>query len=322
MQFGLRRLSLTVTKETSMIPKVSQAIAAAFAAGSITCAHAAFTVIPQSALIPSTTLYTTDIGGGIGNTLVMTGGGNGANVGEANGRNDDGFSGPINLGFTLNYFGNNYTQFFANNNGNISFGAGISAFTPTGLIGAAAPVISPFFADVDTRDAASGVMSLRTDIANQIIVTWPGVGYYAAQGQPLNTFQLVLRGPNYVVPVGEGRIGFFWTGMGWEVGSASGGGPGGVCAGNPASGTQTPGCSPAAIGFGDGQATVGSTLEGSQTNGIAGIVQNNRLWFDINAGGAPEVTPRAIPVPAAAWLLLSGLGLFGVLGRRRGKAVV
>jgi len=85
-------------------------------------AEAAVITIPQSALVPSTQYYTDIIGGGIGSVVVMTGGGNAANVGLASGRNDDGFSGPIPLGFTLSFFGNSYTTFFANNNGNISFG--------------------------------------------------------------------------------------------------------------------------------------------------------------------------------------------------------
>ena len=139
-------------------------------------ASAAVITIPQSALIPSTTYYTDSIGGGIGSPLIMTGGGDAANVGQS--RNDDGFSGPISLGFTLTFFSNNYTSFFANNNGNISFNAGISAFTPTGPQGASQPIISPFFSDVDTRNLGSGLVSLRTDSANEIMVTWDAVGYF------------------------------------------------------------------------------------------------------------------------------------------------
>src|SRR5436190_8621635 len=115
----------------------------------------------------------------------MTGGGNAANVGVASGRNDDGFMGPVTLGFSLAFFGNNYTSFFANNNGNISFNAGIAAFTPTGPQGASQPIISPFFSDVDTRNLGSGLMSLRTDIANEIIVTWDAVGYFNAHADKL-----------------------------------------------------------------------------------------------------------------------------------------
>jgi len=123
-------------------------------AGGVT--EAAVITIPNSALVPSTQLYTDDIGGGIGNALLMTGGGNAANVGQS--RNDDGFSGPINFGFNFTLFGTTYTNFWANNNGNISFGAGIAAFTPTGLQGSTAPLISPYFGEVDTRNPNSGLM--------------------------------------------------------------------------------------------------------------------------------------------------------------------
>jgi hypothetical protein len=53
---------------------------------------------------------------------VTTGGGNGANVGLLTGRNDDGFQGPLNLGFSVDFFGTTYTSLFINNNGNVSFG--------------------------------------------------------------------------------------------------------------------------------------------------------------------------------------------------------
>jgi hypothetical protein len=92
--------------------------------------YAAVSTIPNSALQANNQYYTDIIGGGIGTPLLMTGGGSGADVGQS--RNDDGFSGPINLGFSLNFFGNTYTQFWANNNGNISFNGGIAAFTPSG----------------------------------------------------------------------------------------------------------------------------------------------------------------------------------------------
>jgi hypothetical protein len=210
---------------------------------------AAVVTIPQSALIPSTTYYTDSIGGGIGDIVVTTGGGNANNAGDPSGRNDDGFSGPKNLGFTLNFFGTPQTQFFVNNNGNISFGNGISAFTPAGPTGAPQPIISPFFADVDTRDPASGVVHIRQDIANELIVTWDAVGYFGAHADKLDSFQLVVRGPGFAIPAGEGAIGFFYKTMQWETGDASGG-SGGF------------GGTPAAVGFGDGAGN-GEVLAGS-----------------------------------------------------------
>lgn len=159
------------------------------AALSALCAHAAVVTIPQSALTPSTTLYTTDIGLSIGLPLTMTGGGNAANVGGQ--RNDDGFSGPINFGFNFTLFGATYTSFYANNNGNITFQSGLASFTPTGLQGATQPIVSAFFADVDTRGAASGLMSLQrhsSAAGDEVIVTWPNVGFYNTNDNPLNTF--------------------------------------------------------------------------------------------------------------------------------------
>jgi len=261
-------------------------------------AQAVVTTIPDSYLNPLGKYYTDLIGGGIGSPAIMTGGGHAANVGGSS--NDDGFDGPINLGFSLAFFGNTYTQFWANNNGNISFGGGIAAFTPSGPQGATQPIISPFFADVDTRNAASGLMYVRTDIPNEIIVTWDQVGYYATNADKLDSFQLVLRGPDYVIPAGEGQVGFFYKSMQWETGDASGG-------------TGGFGGTPAAVGFGDGQSN-GFVLQGSTQNGISAIVNNKYMWFNLTSGGVTPVGLATAPAPAVSgWsLVVLVLGLLGI----------
>jgi len=257
-------------------------------------ASATVITVPSSALTPSTQYYTDIVGGGIGSIVVMTGGGNAAGIGDPTGRNDDGFRGPIPLGFTLTFFGSNYTSFWANNNGNISFTGGISAFTPSGPQGQNVPIISPFFADVDTR-TSPGVMRLRTDIPNEIIVTWDQVGFYGAHSSPTNSFQLVLRGADFLIPVGEGAIGFFWTSMGWETGDASGG-------------TNGFGGTPAAVGFGDGAGN-GEILEGSTQNGISRIVANHHIWFDPLLAPVPPVTQLPEPGTLATFdVMLAALG--------------
>lgn len=278
------------------LAKTLLATAAALVAGS---AAATVTVIPDSALHPTDSLYTSSFG----NVVVTTGGGNAANVGNPSGRNDDGFSGPINLGYTLtNFFGHDYTQFWVNNNGNITFNGGVSAFTPEGPQGTTQPVIAPFFADVDTRGANSGVAYLNQSIANETIVTWDHVGYYASHADKLDTFQLVLRGSSFAVPAGEGQIGFFWTTMQWETGDASGG-SGGF------------GGSPAAVGFGDGNQN-GFVLASSTHNGISRVVQNHYIWFNLGDQGEPVPVP-SVPEPETYALMLAGLGVMGLLARRR-----
>ncbi len=252
------------------------------------------TIVPQSALTPSTQYYTDTIGGGIGNVVVMTGGGNASGVGQPNGRNDDGFSGPISLGFTLNFFGTDYSSFFINNNGNISFGAGISAFVPTGLTGATAPVISPYFSDVDTRGPLSGVVHFRNDIANEIIVTWDNVGRYNGRDDLLNSFQLVVRGAAYQIPNGEGTIGFFYRDMPWITTDTS---------------------TTAAVGFGNGAGGF-EALAGSNTSTINGVVANHFIWFDQNLVAVP-VNP--VPEPETYAMMLLGLAGLGAYTRRRRK---
>ena len=75
------------------------------------------------------------------------------------------------IGFTVNFFGTNYTNLFANNNGNVTFGNPLGLHTPFGLTTATArPIIAPFllpfcslfapfFADVDTRSPASAILT-------------------------------------------------------------------------------------------------------------------------------------------------------------------
>ena len=277
-----------------MLKDVGRFAACSLALAVCAGAHAQL-IVPQTALTPSGLYYTDIIGGGIGSIVVMTDGGNAPGIGLATGRNDDGFSGPINFGYTLNFFGTNYTQFFANNNGNISFGAGISAFVPTGPTGAASPVISPYFADVDTRGTASGVLHLRNDIANQTILTWDNVGYYNGHTDLLDSFQLVVRGPGYVIPAGEGTIGFFYKNMPW---------------------INTDTSTTAAVGFGNG-AGMSEVLEGSNTSTINAALTNHYIWFDQNLVVVP---PPAIPEPETYALMLAGIAALGVVSRRRRRS--
>ena len=252
---------------------------------------AASTVIPNSALVASTGYYTNDLG----QVMVTTGGGHSPNIGGASGRNDDGFRGPVDLGFNFTLYGNTYSSLYINNNGNVSFGGGIAAYEPDGPTGADQPIVSPFFGDVDTQSALSGVVHYQLDTPGQLVVTWDNVGRYDSRGDLLDSFQLVLRSDDYVLPTGEGQIGFFYKNMDWD---------------------RTDTSQVAAIGFGDGAGNA-TTLEGSLVSGLNDIVENHHIWFNANLVPVP---PSGVPEPASWAMMVGGFGLIGAAMRRRRRS--
>ncbi|RLJ20243.1 nidogen [bacterium endosymbiont of Escarpia laminata] len=71
--------------------------------------------------------------------------------------NDDGSSNLLDLPFNINFYGNEFSSFFINNNGNVSFNNPISSYTPDPFPVANQPMIAPWWGDVDTsRDGQFG----------------------------------------------------------------------------------------------------------------------------------------------------------------------
>lgn len=138
-------------------------------------------------------------------------------------RNDDGTSSVIALPFTFSLYGTSYNEVFINNNGNVSFGQGYAEYTSTGFPIAGFPMVAPFWADVDTRDlTAGGVVHYRID-AHKLVVIWDHVGYYSAQSDKLNTFELLISdGTDPDLGVGN-NVCFCYDDMQWTTGGASGG---------------------------------------------------------------------------------------------------
>ena len=142
-------------------------------------------------------------------------------------RNDDAFSQPIDI---TPIFANGiqigdttFTSLFVNTNGNITFGGGLSEFTPEriGTETGSLAIIAPFWGDVDTRAGETGenVFWDFNTSRDSFVVTWHDVGYYDQRQDRENTFQLELADSGN----GDVQIIFRYEDINWTTGEASGG---------------------------------------------------------------------------------------------------
>lgn len=231
-------------------------------------------------------------------------------------RNDDDSSGLVPLGFTANFFGVNFSGAYVNNNGNITFDFPLSTFTPFPLNTTNRQIIAPFFADVDTRNLGSGIVSYGNGTFGghpAFGVNWPSVGYYNTHADRLNTFQLLLVNRSDTGP-GNFDIVFNYDQIQWETGDASGGsgGLGGFSARvGFANGTGLPGTS---FEFA-GSAINGAFLDGGPNalNSHSNVGFPGRFIFEAREG---KIAPGATGVPEPTSLALFGLGGVALAGWR------
>ena len=134
--------------------------------------------------------------------------------------NDDYYTSVIQLPFAFDFYGTTYTEFYINNNGNVSFGNPYSTYTSYGFPVNGFPMLAPFWADVDTRSGGQVFYKMES---NRVTVIWNAVGYFSNHTDKLNTFELVFtNGWDPVVGLGY-NVAFSYGDMQWTTGDASGG---------------------------------------------------------------------------------------------------
>jgi hypothetical protein len=202
--------------------------------------------------------------------------------------NDDGYTAPIPIGIGFPFFDSNRTSLYVNTNGAVSFGAGVSTFTPNSFPILSASMIAIYWCDVDTllnngriyyRETTDNTLLTRAtrDIQSaftsqgfynfvarwMFIATWHNVTYYGGgQTTPIQSFQMILvtDGTNSFTMFNYGQLT-------WTTGTASGG--------SAATGL---GGTPAQVGFNAGDAVNYYVVPWSRTADIVNI------WTTSNVG--------------------------------------
>ena len=135
-------------------------------------------------------------------------------------RNDDGSTDTITLVSPFCFYGQYLRKLFINNNGNISFGTSYSTYSADSFPNTNFVMIAPFWADVDTRGTTSGLVYYE-QTNSHLIVQWDSVGYFNAQTEKFNSFQLIITdGLDPLLPAGY-NVSFCYKDMAWTTGSAS-----------------------------------------------------------------------------------------------------
>ena len=106
---------------------------------------------------------------------------------------DEGYAGPIDLGFDFSYYGQMYDQVYLNSNAFLGFlpeNVNMSAFTNTVIPTQSVPnnIICPFWADMDGSNGGT-VYTMQDD--NEFVIQFDDWHYYSGEGSI--TLQLRLR---------------------------------------------------------------------------------------------------------------------------------
>lgn len=141
-------------------------------------------------------------------------------------RSDDGSSADaVALGFTVNFYDGLTDSVYVNTNGNLSFYEPVYEFRSDTIANNSNPLLAAFFADVDTRNRSSGVVTYGRQMINgrkAFLVNYTNVGYGENKADKRNTFQIVLINRSDRAP-GDFDVEYNYAQISWETGDINGG---------------------------------------------------------------------------------------------------
>jgi len=220
-------------------------------------------------------------------------------------RGDDTSNLVVNLPFTMNWNGTNYTQIYVNMNGNCTFGQTFTGYNPNDstLAGTNRNIMAPLWADVDTRNTAASQVTYSNTTAgsvpqfngrNAFFVNWVGVASYNNQSAPTNSFQLVIVDRS---DTGAGNFDFMFNydQITWDIATTASTRRARVGWGRAGTGFELPGSgavqtSPSALS--DTASSATSLIQNSLSSGG----QLGRYVWQVRAGAPPNVAPQVTVV--------------------------
>jgi hypothetical protein len=213
------------------------------------------------------------------------------------GPTDDGSSPQaVPLGFTLDYFGSDYTSVWVNENGNLTFTGRLSTYTPSGIGTVGTDIIGPFFADADSNNGGATTLYGATtlDGYSAFVAEWPYVDCYTDDGTASDTeddFEVVLiNRPD--LGTGDFQIEYNYDQIQWDAGEASDG-----TTSDPVCQSQT-NADAAVVGFSNASGSESYELPGSQSDGA--FIDSNQstglIYNDVNSDTPVSVPASEVPV--------------------------
>jgi|GEM_PF-1565528 len=143
--------------------------------------------------------------------------------------NDDGSTGAVQLGFTIDFFGINQSYIYINNNGNVTFTGPQSAYVPQGLSGGAYKIIAPYWGDVDTRYGGNLVTYGNGTVDGRAAygVNWVGVRKFNGDASTISCQLVIIERSdtgtdNFDFEFNYGPMNWGNGGVGWSNGNYGG----------------------------------------------------------------------------------------------------